>query len=262
MKKYAWFNVRKSGRHENRFQTSFFTLIELLVVIAIIAILASMLLPALAKARETAKQSSCASNLKQIGLGFINYGNDYKDYFVPMNNSVSDSTAWFIVLQQLKYLPESNAPKGVFVCPSATVQWMKNYQNPYTGRNINYYDTYGGNTKVISYGITNTSYPPQTFGTISRKAKKLSASPVITDCITTDSSGALNKIYIVHLYTNPNNDPLDPVSPAANINSLHAKGVNALFGDGHVKYVKAPYRTVSWGEVDWLNTDSVYGIKN
>jgi prepilin-type N-terminal cleavage/methylation domain-containing protein/prepilin-type processing-associated H-X9-DG protein len=72
-------NHNRKGK--NHMKRSGFTLIELLVVIAIIAILAAILFPVFAKAREKARQTSCASNLKQLGLGFVQYVQDYDEMY-------------------------------------------------------------------------------------------------------------------------------------------------------------------------------------
>ena len=99
---------------------SAFTLIELLVVIAIIAILAAILFPVFARARENARRSSCTSNLKQIGLGILQYTQDYDERY-PMrvyggaaNADVREANSW----RRASYPYIKSAQ--VFSCPSNT----------------------------------------------------------------------------------------------------------------------------------------------
>lgn len=94
-----------------------FTLIELLVVIAIIAILAAILFPVFATAREKARQTTCASNLKQLGLAVVQYCQDYDEY--PPSGTVSPQGAGYYFAgigwggQIFSYVKSG----GVYMCP-------------------------------------------------------------------------------------------------------------------------------------------------
>ena len=133
-----------------------FTLIELLVVIAIIAILAAILFPVFAIAREKARQTSCTSNLKQLGLGVLQYVQDYDEYYPAGQFATQYGPGCGWVGQIYPYV-KSNA---LFTCPSDTTNVVETYHSSVLSYLINQ-DTLIPQT-TNSYGVT-MAQPQSTF---------------------------------------------------------------------------------------------------
>jgi len=201
-----------------------FTLIELLVVIAIIAILAAILFPVFARAREKARQTSCLSNLKQIGLGIEMYVGDYDERY-PISGG---------------YLGSAEVPRGYFIF--AIEPYVNNDQiwecpsdpSPTSA-------AFGGRTIVASYGYNlvfpgdgYSSYNADRWSTGSwnplKKAqiKDPTALWVFSDCYITYPYS------LTHLRATVGGNPWyeTPYGPE------HNGGLNFAFADGHAKWLQ------------------------
>ena len=199
-----------------------FTLIELLVVIAIIAILAAILFPVFGRARENARRSSCQSNLKQIGLGILQYTQDY-DETLPgaRQNQVAGEVhpTWRGLAQP--YLKS----KQIFKCPSrSTIQRSSEDQpnsQPIDDSILMSYNAFALNLNGLP-NATNRRAMVMYGGSNQRKLSEfasISTVPMVGE-------------------TNQNQAHMELNFTLGN-NTNHLGTWNVLFADGHVKAGKA-----------------------
>jgi len=195
-----------------------FTLIELLVVIAIIAILAAILFPVFAKAREKARQSSCSSNLNQIGKALSMYSQDYDEVLPNPRWSSVDGWAGAI-------MPYTKNEQ-VFLCPSSgiTLTWTR--WGTYCGLNCATMkrSLWGG--YMYEWTAADGSCSALNLVSLTRPAERFTV--VDGNCM----------MGVGHL-SYPNGLAL----------TRHSEGFNAVFADGHVKWGKS-YTQVNFTNID------------
>ena len=216
-----------------------FTLIELLVVIAIIAILAAILFPVFARARENARRSSCQSNLKQIGLGLLQYTQDYDETLPPDSVNLPGKTATW---HDLTY-PYVKSEQ-LYNCPSDSKS------DPFK-QGVNHSNGVDSGSYYINtsyYANSDAQTPPAANLAAGSNAVKLSqvANPVETVWVADgESTHATIKSNFQFYWVNTGDQPdVTPGPPrrlgtgVAYIVERHLDTMSTLFCDGHVKSVK------------------------
>ena len=205
-------------------KTKGFTLIELLVVIAIIAILAAILFPAFARARENARRASCQSNLKQVGLGIMQYTQDFDEKLPFVEHSgatdgifASNFTCWADPL--MSYIKSTQ----VWRCPSnskinSPVDVAANRPTSYVVH-MAYAacSGFGNNYAFKHYPTASPSSLPEFTNT--------------SETFLTGDSVATAVNYGYAMSPNSANNSSGP-------SSIHLEGGNWLYADGHVKWLK------------------------
>ena len=203
-----------------------FTLIELLVVIAIIGILASMLLPALSMARESGRKTLCINNLKQMGLSYSFYINDYR-FYPPTNLGVGNAPRfWHEFLEPYGVKDVKTDERSIAFCPKtkfAASDW-----NP------------GYSTVSLFSGMLDDIYAGRI--TISSVNCPSRASLLTEPAYTLDTQFGF-------IYWTRDVNTLN----TAFFSGRHLKQDNILFYDGHIKDFKATYLN-SFNSVAQWNT--------